>query len=265
MTDALEILERSLRDGPPDELGYRPQPLDLPHVLASDGTIRAVRLDRVANGRTRRRTEIGSSWRFLAAVIIVAVSIGALGIANIRDRFGVAGPDSGPSAITIPALSEAFTSPRNGFSIRYPAGWTVTPATASWPPDVFLPDGHPALDQFIRIGTARLVVASQRLGVGQTENDFVASYVEPYAGPNQCVGPSSTWPRLTIGGASGYLIGADCHVSLDNKISDRDVAFRAFAFSGDRVYEIRFDGDVDLAYFKAILATIRLTPSTAVD
>ena len=264
MTDALEILERSLRDGPPDELGYRQQPLDLPHVLASDGTLRAIRLDRVANGRTKRRTEIGSSWRFLAAVVVVALSIAALGIVNIRDR-GVTGPLSGPSAIVIPPLSDAFTSPRNGFSIRYPAGWDVTPATASWPPDIFLPDGHPALDQFIRRGTARLVVASQRLGVGQTENDFATSYVEPYAGPNQCVGPPSTWPRLTIGGASGYLIGADCHVSLDNRISDRDVSFRALAFSGGRVYEIRFDGDVDLDYFKAILATVRLTPSTAVD
>ncbi len=264
MSGALEMLERSLRDGPPDEAGYRAQPLNLPRVLASDGTVRAIRLDRVVSVRTKRRTEIGSSWRFLAAVVVVAVSIAALGIVNIRDRV-VTGPLSGPSAITIPPLSEAFTSPRNGFSIRYPAGWTVTPATASWPPDVFLPDGHPALDQFIRRGTARLVVASQRLGVGQTESDFVAAYVEPYAGPNQCVGPPSTWPRLTIGGASGYLIGADCHISLDNKISDRDVLFRAFAFSGGRVYEIRFDGDVDLDYFKAILATIRLTPSTAVD
>jgi hypothetical protein len=265
MTDAFEILERSLRDGPPDELGYRAQPLDLPHVLASDGSIRAIRLDRVVSVRTKRRTEIGSSWRFLAAVVVVAVSLAAVGIVGLRDRLGLVGPASGPSAITIPPLSEAFTSPRNGFSIRYPAGWTVTPATASWPPDIFLPEGHPALDRFIRPGTARLVVASQRLGVGQTEDDFVAAYVEPYPGPNQCVGPSTTWPRLAIGGASGYLIGADCQVPLDNRVADRDVAFRAFAFSGGRVYEIRLDGDVDLAYFKAILATVRLTPSSAVD
>ena len=37
-----------------------------------------------------------------------------------------------PSAVSIPALTETFTSPRHGYSVRYPTGWTTQPATKPW-------------------------------------------------------------------------------------------------------------------------------------
>lgn len=39
----------------------------------------------------------------------------------------------------------------------------------------------------------------------------------------------------------------------------------AFAFAGDRVYQITLDGDVDKPYFEALLATIKLDPASALD
>ena len=266
MTAPLTPLERFLRDGPPDEAGYRPRSLDVSPLTASNGATGVIRVDRVGTVRTRDRTQLGSSWQFLAAVLVVAVGAGLVGVVSLRDRSGATEPaSSAVPAIANPPLTAPFVSPRNGFSIRYPAGWTVTQATAAWPPDVFLPYGHPALDQFVSPGVGRLVVASQRLGAGQTAEDFIAAYVEPYAGPKPCVGPPSTWPRLPIDGESGYLIAADCPVSLDKRIADRDVSFQTLVFAGGRVYQIRFDGDVDLASFEALLATVRLTPSLAID
>ena len=265
MTAPFTAVERSLRDGPPDEGGYRPRPLDLPPMTESQEATR-IRVDRVGSIRTRDRTQLGSSWQFIAAVLVMAVGSGLVGFVSLRDRSGTTEPAlSAVPAIAIPPLTAPFVSPRNGYSIRYPAGWTVTPATSAWPPDVFLPNGHPALDQFVGPGVGRLDVASQRLGTGQTAEDFIAGYVEPYAGPKRCVGPPSTWPRLPIDGESAYLIAADCPMSLDNQIADRDVSFRTLVFAGGRVYQIRFDGDVDLASFEALLATVRLTPAQAID
>ena len=266
MTAPFTALERSLRDGPPDEGGYRPRSLDVSPLTESGGAPGVIRVDRVGTIRTRDRTQLGSSWQILAAVLVAAVGVGLVGFVSLRDRSGATEPASSAlPAIAIPPLTAPFVSPRNGFSIRYPAGWTVTPATSAWPQDVFLPYGHPALDQFVGPGVGRVVVASQRLAAGQTAEDFIAGYVEPYAGPQHCVGPPSTWPRLPIDGESGYLIAADCPMSLDSRIADRDVSFRTLVFAGGRVYTIRLDGDVDLASFEALLATVRLTPAQAVD
>ena len=41
--------------------------------------------------------------------------------------------------------------------------------------------------------------------------------------------------------------------------------FNAFVFAGDRVYQITLDGEVDLAYFEALLATMKLDPASAID
>ena len=73
-------------------------------------------------------------------------------------------------------------------------------------------------------------------------------------------------PASTIDGESGYLTGAACPTAPDNgRISEPDVAFDAIVFSGGRMYQIGLDGDIDLAYFKAVLETLRLDPAQAID
>ena len=283
MTDPLGELERSLRDGPPDEAGFRPRMVAMPPGSRTPELNETVPVQRITVGTSLRRTGSTPAWEYLAAVLIVAVSIAAVGIVRTRPQTGVAGPGSpspsagspGPSLpsssgtpsqrIVIPPLTQTFVSVRNGFSLRYPDGWTVTTATAAWPANAFLPYGHPALDRLARSGEARLMIASQALGVGQTEDEWLAAFFRPYTGGSPCGGDRATWPRMEVDGVSGYLDLADCPVPVDSRISDRDIGFDALVFAGGRVYQIGFDGDVDLAYFKAILATVRLDPAKAID
>lgn len=283
MTGPLGALERSLRDGPPDEAGYRPRLPEVPPGLANDGLTRTASLERVIGRPSIRRAQVAQPWQYLAAVLVVAVGVAALGIVGKGSQIGVSGPSttapvpaspspspgasSGPatSPIIVPPLTQTFVSPRNGFSVQHPAGWTVTPATTGWPANEFLPYGNPALDTLERDGEARLIVASQPLGSGQTEEAWLAAFFRPYEGGAPCGGDRSTWPRLEIGGEIGYLDAADCPVPADSLISERDVSFDALVFSGGRVYQFGLDGDVDLAYFKALLATVRLDPSKAVE
>ncbi len=281
MTDPLRALERSLREGPPDEAGYRPKPFDRPSAIASLQPHATVQVEPVSAIRTAGSAQTAPLWQYLAAVLVVAVGVATIGFFGNRSQSSVGGPTSAPtggvaptpspqgsaapssSAVIVPALTETFVSPRNGFSLRYPAGWTVTPATEGWPANTYLPYGNPALDTLERAREARLIISTQVLGLGQTEEAWLAAFFRPFDGPEPCAGDWTTWPRIDIGGQSGYLDAVDCPVPADSKISDPDISFDALVFSGGRVYQIGLDGDVDLAYFEALLATVQLDPASA--
>ena len=168
------------------------------------------------------------------------------------------------SPIPVPPLTETFVSTRNGFSVRYPAGWSTKAATTSWLPNTLVPMGNPALDELKLQGVARLVVASQRLEAGQTEASWIASYSQDYY-LRRCSGDRAAWPRVTVDGRSGYLDLNACPLPADENFSTPDVAFDVIVFAADRVYRIGLDGVVDLGYFEAILATVRLDPASAID
>jgi hypothetical protein len=299
MTEPFGTLERSLRAGPRDEQGYQFQALDLRDALGT-----AEIPDRLRRRADRERSSSGPRAMLagpsFAAVLVVVIGLG--GFALLTRQGGPSGvvpdaslspapspattvspspspslgssptPSPPPSSesstatpVAIPPLTERFVSTRNGFSMLYAAGWVVTPATESWPQDIFLPLGHPALDQLLEPGRVRLVAASQLLGVGQTEDEWVASYFSAYSWGEGCVTKLALSPRLPIGGRSGYLDTAGCLMAADAAMSPGDVVYNAFVFAGDRVYQITLDGDVDLAYFEAILATVELDPASAID
>jgi hypothetical protein len=271
MTTTYEALERSLRAGPPDESGYRARPLDVPTATVDRGPAamaawapqRVVPIARVVAARRPDRVPVGSSWRNLAAVLVVAMGLMAAGIVSWANRADVGGRTS--SGISVSTLTERFASTWNGFSISYPAGWTVRPATAAWPRNTSLPNGHPAFDRLELPDVAQLVVASQPLGAGQTEEDWLAAFFQPYPRANPCSSDRSTWPRLQLDGASAYLDVIDCPTSRDHQIAARDMSFEALAFVGGRVYQFRLNGDVDRADFETLLASVRFDPAHAVD
>lgn len=173
-----------------------------------------------------------------------------------------AGPVASP--IPVPALTETFVSTRNGFSVRYPAGWSTKAATTSWRPQTYVPIGNSALDELKHEGEARLVVASQRLAPGETEASRVASFNQPYD-LGACSRDRAAWPRFTVDGQSAYLDVEGCPLPADTGFSTPDLRFDVIVFAGGRIYEIALDGVVDRAYFDALLATIHLDPATAVD
>jgi len=297
MTEPRDTLERSLRDGPPDEVGYRSQPLELDlgrGAWSKTGMTPLHRVVPVRGPRHRRPIALGMP---IAATLVIAVGVTGLAILTRHSpsvivqpaASAATSPSPSPSpatspsperspasatpppaaAISLPIPAETFISPRNGFSVRYPTGWTVTPASASWLPDTFLPIGNPALDELKRDGEARLVVASQPLAAGQTEEQWLAGYFPPYRAGLPCLADSRAAiagsPRLPIGGRSGYLDIAGCPSPADGSIAARDITYEAMVFAGGRIYQITLDGDVDRAYFGALLATVVLDPAHAID
>lgn len=262
MTGPFETMERSLRNGPLDEAGYRPAPIDASQGLPAHDGSGIVPIGPVTRLPAVPRNRMGSPWRY-AVVVFVIVGLVASGIAYTSSRVGV-GPVTVPTT-GIGPLTDTFTSSRHGYSVRYPAGWTIQPATANWPPNVFLPVGNPGLDQLLRPGLARLIIASQPIGTGQREDDWLAAYFHPYQGGLTCPRDPSAWPRIPVSGVSGYLDANACGWPAEGRVSEPDVWFDALVFSGGRVYQIGLDGDVDLAEFQAILASVTLNPSAAID
>ncbi len=284
MTNLIDPLDQSLRDGPPDEAGYRPRRVHAPDPMLGGERTMAVRTQRVRAGSSARWERAQPRWAYVAAALVVAIGFASIGIVQLGHWPGIGGkgspastvsPSPGsstnggasplPPVIVVPVLSQTLVSARNGFSVQYPDGWTVTRASGGWPANAFLPYGHPALDTIVREGEARLMVASQPLSDGQTETQWLAAFLRPYTGNPSCGGDYTTWPRLDIDGMSGYLDMVDCPVPVDSKIAQRDVGFDALVFAGGRAYQIGFDGNVDLAYFKALLQTMRLDPARATN
>ena len=165
-------------------------------------------------------------------------------------------PSAAPSAtgIAIPAMTQAFSSTRHGYSIGYPSGWTATPATKRWTgldgPD---PDAG-NMDKLAGPGV-QLVVESAPLG-SQTPDAWRDAYAARFGldGVGVCDVLPKNQPRITIGSVQGYLDGDDC--PGDNRIAPGDRFFEALAFVDGRVYLFWLQGAIDRAYFDAMLQTV---------
>jgi hypothetical protein len=269
-TDARGALERTLREGPPDEGGYRAQAIDLStdaHVQSRLG-LRAAR----PSARARRRSR--AAFPVLASLDSVAILVAVVFVGFLLLQRTTTPGDSGgsppptehatASPIPVPLLTETFVSTRNGFSVRYPEGWSTKAAATSWLPNTMVPIGSPALDELKLEGVARLVVASQRLEAGQSEASWLASFGQEYF-LRRCSGDRAAWPRVIVDEMPGYLDLNGCPMRADQDISAPDLTFGVVVFAPDRVYRISLDGVVDLGYFEAILATVRLDPASAID
>jgi hypothetical protein len=262
-------LERSLREGPADEGGYRAEALDFSADAHVESRL-ALRAGRSSVRLGRRSPAAIPVFGSLDSVAILLVMV-FVGFALLQRTIpgGSGGPPqstepASASPIPVPPLTETFVSTRNGFSVRYPEGWSTRAATTSWLPNTLVPMGSPAFDELEFQGVARLVVASQRLKAGQTEASWLASFGQDYF-LRRCSGDRAAWPRVTVDGRSGYLDLNACPLPADEDFSTPDVAFDVIVFAADRVYRIGLDGVVDLGYFEAILATVRLDPASAID
>ena len=259
-------LERSLREGPADEGGYRAEALD----FSTDARVERLRAGptSVRLGRRSPGTFPESASLDFVAVLLVVVFAGFMLLQGTIPG-GLGGPPqptepASASPIRVPLLTETFVSTRNGFSVRYPEGWSTRAATTSWRPNTMVPMGSPAFDELKLQGVARLVVASQRLQAGQSEASWLASFSQDFY-LRRCSGDRAAWPRVTVDGRSGYLDLNACPLPADENFSTPDVGFDVIVFAADRVYRIGLDGAVDLGYFEAILATVRLDPASAID
>ena len=167
-------------------------------------------------------------------------------------------PSAPSGAVVPPVLTATFTSPRNGYSVQYPGDWTTNPATASWEAGVVNQWGSPALDE-LRGSAARFVGASQSLAVGETVDQWLATY-----GVGACLGPPANWLKVPIGTVAG-LIDADGCVAPGPPYGKGGRLFDAVVIVDGRAYNFAMDGELSHADFAALLATVTFDPASAVD
>jgi hypothetical protein len=216
----------------------------------------------------QRRVLIRVPWRFppmntyarFAVAAVAVIAIGAIGVVVLRpgttpDIGGAPSPSPSatplptPSPSAPPALTESYTSAVHGFTVSYPAGWNVRAASEPWTAGIPF-----QLDAFADvIGTADnrfLLVASQPLGSrsGEAWSDAVSS--NPDWG-DTCELASEP---VTIDGASGVIV-THC-----------DGTLTALVAVADRGYlVVLFGFDESEAWFREILASMRLDPESAID
>ena len=187
-----------------------------------------------------------------AALILITGSIAVLTSVGDDPSISTAGSD----------LTTTFVSPRNGFSIKHPDGASVTPAEQLWG------FGEQVDDEFDVVETGLDAVfkgASTTFPGGvmclDTEDEPIPcgsldEQVDRLLDdlPGGCGVPHSQQAEITIDGRSGRVAECPNHIE-------------ATVVAGGRLYlfTLSHDRSDARAVFDAFVATVDLTPETAVD
>jgi hypothetical protein len=211
--------------------------------------------------RTPQRRAVRVPWRFFPmtgfaraaiAALVVVVTGGSL---YLFTRSTNVGPQSTPTpsptaGLPVPPLNAKFTSPLYGYSVRYPDGWSVTPAAHRWTSDEEILWGSEALDD-LHGSDVRFVAASRPLH-GMAAQDWIdqTSGTAPV-----CVGSSPLPATLPVGGEVGTVTLNGCKAA-GGGIAPGGLVYDVLVVSGDSGYDLTVDGAVDAGYVEAILATV---------
>lgn len=234
---------------------------------------------------TRQRRAMWPAWRpmpvsmfaRMATAAVLGVAVGLLA-ANVVPRqpdgsnvgslptpspTGDEAPSSSPSSspaqvLDFAALTQTFVSPRNGFSIKHPERVAITPATQLLSfNDEQVDDGFDVIETGLSA-----VFKGASTGIPDMVNGFVAGsdgvsideWVDEHISAGGCGGPRSQQAETTIDGLTGRI--AECPSEIEVTV-----------FAGGRIYQFRLlhDRSDARAVFDAFVATIDLTPETAVD
>jgi len=140
-----------------------------------------------------------------------------------------------------------------GYSVMYPTGWTPTAATEAWLPGASNFWDDPVGDR-LESATAGFRGTSQPLASGQTPEQWLEEYL---AGSPSCGDPEQVPVADEMGTVD--LNGCAGQGRLGGRVFDVAVV------SGDRGYNFTMEGEVDHAFFLAMLASVTLEPASAVD
>jgi hypothetical protein len=197
----------------------------------------------------RRATPVSNFARVpIAAVLVVAVGLLAINVVpRLPDGSSVGGPSpSAAQAVDFPDLTTTFVSPRNGFSIKHPDSIALTPAEELWGWGEQPDEGFDVLETGL---AADFKGASTKVPDADSIDDHVSEYA-----PGGCGVPRSHQTEITIDGQSG-------------RISECPNRIEATVVAGGQLYLfiLSHDRSDARAIFDAWVATIDLTPETAVD
>lgn len=227
---------------------------------------------------TGQRRSWRSPWRLpdmstpvrIAGVAVIGVLVlGVTVVLGGPSSPGVGGPPAAPtappstttrpsaSAFPAPALTQTFTSDRHGYSVRLPADWTATRATASWTTGIDTLYDDPGLD---KLGSAemRLAVASAPLAPGQTPDAWMSPYCRSGSSGTAC------GREVTIGGHVGFM-DEDGVSASGGTVESNGVMYGAVVVVDGRGYTFLLDGHVNQSIFDALMASVTFDPASATD
>jgi hypothetical protein len=215
----------------------------------------------------QRRVLIRVPWRLptmniyaklasAAAAVVVAVVIGyvMLGLGRAPDTGGIQTPSPtftpSPSPISPPppTSTESYTSAIHGYTVSYPAGWTVREATESWTTEI----------PFQASAFADVIATS--------DNRFLAVASQPLAGRNSDawsdqITSNSDWGDTCEPTSEPVTIDGESGIS----VTHCDGTQTALVAVANRGYLIVLYGVEEPETFMEILATMQLDPASAVN
>jgi hypothetical protein len=138
-----------------------------------------------------------------------------------------------------------------GYSVKYPADWVVAPATAIWQRGTSDYWNDPEVDK-LNGTSVEFRGTSQALAPGQTAAAWTNAYlaVSP---------PCGSQEQVSIGGQTGMLDANGCSGAKPFGGLLYDLAVVA----GGRGYDFAAEGNVNHAFFLAMLATVTFSPKAA--
>jgi hypothetical protein len=150
-------------------------------------------------------------------------------------------------------LSATFTSPTMGYSVRYPAGWTITLARQRWPLRHSSYWDTPDADR-LEGDSAGFRGTSQPLAAGESASSWLHDYINSSL-------PCGTQEQVPVGNHTGTVDLNDCTGlgRLGGRVFDLAVVV------GGRGYNFTMEGRVDRSFWLAMLATVTFSPQSAND
>jgi len=256
--------------------------LELGPVEAPSGVVQAAFVE---INKTPQERDLRVPWRFppmssfakVAIAVIAVIAVGTVGVIALRPGgTGTVGSAASPTLPPTPAptlaptptpapsptvapsvpppLTGTFTSPINGISLAYPAGWTTRPATEPW-----TTTGNP-LFSYPSVDILQDPVLGDHLFVGVASQPLAGKTGDQWAADFQASSGCGPTVPVTIDGASGLLSEGECLI--------------AAVTSGGRGYFVWLSPSsdewwiaqvYDRAWFEQVLATVDLRPADAVD
>ena len=194
--------------------------------------------------------------RLLAAAVVGAAAAVALVVAIAVVREAEDGDAATPVTAPDHDPMTTFVSPRNGFSVEYPEGdAAVTPATQLWGASEQVDDGfdvvETGLGAVFKGASTELPDHPDGVSIDERVDEYLSV---DYVLPGGCGVPRSQQSEITIDGQAG-------------RISECANRVEATVVAGGRLYlfTLSHDRSDASAVFDAFVATIDLTPETAVD
>jgi hypothetical protein len=193
-------------------------------------------------------------------------------IASIAASFAPISFAPVPSATPLPPLAATFVSAIHGYSISYPAGWSVRPATKPWLTG-FAAQSDQAIedetDHFVATTRDTLRVTSLAIPAGQTFDAWLVDYRNSLIDAG--VGPESpeTWAKVNIGGQPGLWWGGSTEYDPPGGGAVVAVGGRAYVFRAQTLvnpFNNQPDtrGYLDPDQFVLMLATVHFDPASAI-